>query len=446
MRKTYAYKGPTVAASTSRYKPKVPPPPQAMSSKTIPPGVRRLSWVEMQKWCKQGLCFNCNKKFTLGHKCKVAQAFLIECEHPQEWDGEEAEPDMPLDWPAEGTEVDIEEQPEVSLHALVGSSGPQTLRIIAWLRNKEVSLLIDNGSTHNFISTRIAQRLQIPITRIDSFHMRVSNGVDIVLGVQWLSQLGKVVFDYKQLAMEFTLGGRQVCLLMQPGHSRAREEIAIDIQEVLADFPSVLQEPTTLPPSRACDHCIALIDEQQPVNVPPYRYAHHQKDEIEKQVKEMLNQNLIRPSMSPFSSPVLLVKKKDGYYCKFVRHYGIIAKPLTQFLKKGNFQWTDEANQAFTALKQAMTCTLVLAMPDFSQHFEVHTDASNIGIGAMLVQQDRLVAYLSKALGPTKGTWSAYAKEMLAIIEAVRVWRPYLLGQCFKIVTNQQPLRYLLEQ
>ena len=93
-----------------------------------------------------------------------------------------------------------------------------------------------------------------------------------------------------------------------------------------------------------------------------------------------------------------------------------------------------------------MMCTPVLAMPYFSQQLEVHTDASNIGIGAVLVQQGQPMAYLSKALGPAKATWSAYAKEMLAVIEAVRVWRPYLLGQRFRIVTDQQPLRHLLKQ
>ena len=60
-------------------------------------------------------------------------------------------------------------------------------------------------------------------------------------------------------------------------------------------------------------------------------------------------------------------------------------------------------------------------MLDFTHPFEVHTNANNIGIGAMLVQQGRLVAYLSKAIGPTKATWSACAKEMLTVIEAVRV-------------------------
>ena len=67
-----------------------------------------------------------------------------------------------------------------------------------------------------------------------------------------------------------------------------------------------------MPPSRAFDHWIVLRDETRLVNVLPYRYAHFHKGEIERQVEEMLNQGLIRSSTSPFSSPVLLVRKKDG--------------------------------------------------------------------------------------------------------------------------------------
>ena len=63
----------------------------------------------MQKWHEQGLYFNCNEKFTLDHKCKVAQAILIEREHLLEWDGEEDEPNMPQDWAVESNERDNEE-------------------------------------------------------------------------------------------------------------------------------------------------------------------------------------------------------------------------------------------------------------------------------------------------------------------------------------------------
>jgi hypothetical protein len=82
----------------------------------------------------------------------------------------------------------------------------------------------------------------------------------------------------------------------------------------------VLEEPTALPPARDFDHRMVLKEGAGPVNVRPYRYAHFQKNEIERQVSEMLKSGLIRPSNSPFSSPILLVKKKDGIW-RFCTNY-----------------------------------------------------------------------------------------------------------------------------
>jgi hypothetical protein len=136
-----------------------------------------------------------------------------------------------------------------------------------------------------------------------------------------------------------------------------------------------------------------------------------------------------------------------GYYRKFVRHYGAIAKPLTTLLQgKKRWEWTKEAQQAFDKLKQAMIQTPVLALPDFELPFVVETDACENGIGAVLMQQNRPVAFLSKALGVKNSQLSIYEKEFLALMMAVDRWRPYLQRSQFVIKTDHQSLTFLGEQ
>lgn len=92
-----------------------------------------------------------------------------------------------------------------------------------------------------------------------------------------------------------------------------REPMAVpELKEVLNEFKDILAEPTELPPEKITNHRIKLLPGSEPVNVHPYRYPHYQKSEIEKLTMEMLNQSLIRHSVSPFSSPVLLVKKRTA--------------------------------------------------------------------------------------------------------------------------------------
>jgi hypothetical protein len=135
-----------------------------------------------------------------------------------------------------------------------------------------------------------------------------------------------------------------------------------------------------------------------------------------------------------------------GYYRKFVQYYGILTKLLTTLLQKKQFQWSADAQAAFDQLKVAMSSTPVLALPDFSKQFVVETDASDIGLGAVLMQDDKPIAFLSKSLSANNKFLSIYEKEFLALIMAVERWRPYLQRQEFVIRTDHKNLAYLNDQ
>lgn len=413
--------------------------------------------------------------------------------------------------------------------------------------------------------------------------------------------------------------------------------LSAEVQELLQSFQTVFSEPEGLPPRRAVSHAIPLIEGARPVQIRPYRLAPELKDEVEKQIQEMLASGVIRPSTSSFASPLILVKKKDhtwrpcvdfrqlnaltikskypvpvidelldelhgacwfskldlragyhqirmkqgdeyktafhthhghleftvmafgltgapatfqaemnrtlapllrkcalvffddiliysksyeqhldhlrqvltllaenewkvkaskcafaqrsvhylghvisekgvatdeekiatikdwprpmdvkqlrsvlgmtGYYRKFIDGYGSISQPLTQLLRKHvPFVWTQETELAFNCLKKALISAPVLALPDFSCTFVIETDASDVGIGAVLMQRDYPLAFVSKALGPRNRALSTYEKEYMAILLAVEQWRPYLQFREFVIKTDHASLTHLSDQ
>ena len=136
-----------------------------------------------------------------------------------------------------------------------------------------------------------------------------------------------------------------------------------------------------------------------------------------------------------------------GYYRKFIHQYGMISRSLTELLKKNvPFIWTSLAEEVFQLLKKALSEAPVLAVPDFNKQFIIETDASEYGVGAVLMQEQHPVAYLSKALGPRNRALSIYEKECLAILLAIEKWRSYIQHQTFIIRIDHQSLQHLTEQ
>ncbi|CAA0841262.1 Unknown protein, partial [Striga hermonthica] len=188
--------------------------------------VNRLTEEEMARRRETGLCFRCEEKYTPGHRCK--QNFLIEfVDSDDEESVIEEERDVEF-------EV-LNDEAEISVHAMVGTKGLRTMKLPAWLKDRRVTVLVDNGSSHNFINATLSHKLKLPTSTIDPFEVRVANGErlrcsemyrgvpiefqgvtvkadlfalplvgpDVVLGVQWLEGLGDVTTNYRKGVMKF---------------------------------------------------------------------------------------------------------------------------------------------------------------------------------------------------------------------------------------------------
>ena len=264
---------------------------------------------------------------------------------------------------------------QLSLHALAGIEASDAIRLQAKVKNKTMLILVGSGSSHSFVNADFLSQVGIVPLPTVPLQVQTADGhtmvtdqwvpgftwwcqghtlksdmkvlqlgaYDAILGFDWLQAHSPMHCDWQNRTIEFQDLGKSFKLqgiappALGVGKLSARQllklcagnkvsafaivdildttsalPIPAPVQSLLHEFSEVFQKPVNLPPVRTYDHTIPLVPNASPVNSKPYRYSHLHKDEIERQVKELLSAGLITHSTSPFASPVLLVQKKDG--------------------------------------------------------------------------------------------------------------------------------------
>ena len=136
-----------------------------------------------------------------------------------------------------------------------------------------------------------------------------------------------------------------------------------------------------------------------------------------------------------------------GYYRRFVKNFSSLAKPMTSLMKKdAPFIWTDQCETSFQRLKDALTSAPILTIPEGTEGYEVYCDASGLGMGCVLMQHGKVVAYASRQLKKHEENYPTHDLELGAIVFALKIWRHYLYGVSITIYSDHKSLKYVFTQ
>ncbi|KAI3788522.1 hypothetical protein L2E82_01291 [Cichorium intybus] len=136
-----------------------------------------------------------------------------------------------------------------------------------------------------------------------------------------------------------------------------------------------------------------------------------------------------------------------GYYRRFIQDFSKITVPLTQLTRKEvKFVWGEKQQEAFEILKKKLCEAPVLSLPEGTEEFVVYSDASNRGLGCVLMQRGKVIAYASRQLKDVETRYTTHDLELAAIVFALKIWRHYLYGTKCKIYTHHKSLQYLFTQ
>jgi hypothetical protein len=136
-----------------------------------------------------------------------------------------------------------------------------------------------------------------------------------------------------------------------------------------------------------------------------------------------------------------------GYYRRFIEGFSKLALPLTQLTCKGRaFVWDVHCERSFNELKQRLTTAPVLVLPKADEPFVVYCDASKLGLGGVLMQNGKVVAYASRQLRIHERNYPTHDLELAAVVFVLKIWRHYLYGSRFEVFSDHKSLKYMFDQ
>ncbi|GJX41013.1 putative reverse transcriptase domain-containing protein [Tanacetum coccineum] len=270
--------------------------------------------------------------------------------------------------------------------------------------------------------------------------------LDVIVGMDWLAKYQAVIVCAKKIVR--IPWGNEMLIVRGDGSDWGNETLlniisCTKMQKYMLKglFPEDL---SGLPPTRQVEFQIDLIPDAAPVARATYRLAPSEMKELSDQLKELSDKGFIRPSSSPWGASnkneheehlmeIIELLKKEELYAKF---------SICEFwLPKG-----DKQEAAFQLLKQKLCSAPILALPEGSKDFIAYCDASIKGLGTMLIQREKVIAYASRQLKIHEKNYTTPNLELGAVVFALKIWRHYLYGTKCTVFTDHKSLQHILNQ